>query len=107
ADWVEAFMVWFGGNCYDPFLLWDCLHGPYAFFYYLLLLCNIGVPQVLWIKTLRTSPGWLLLISGIILMGMLLERFIIVVVRLHRDFLTSSWGMLYPTPCDCVTACVT
>src|SRR6201993_1440314 len=100
---IEAFMGWYSGNIYDHFLLWNRLHGPYAFFYYLLLLCNIGIPQVLWIKKLRTSPGWLFLISGIILMGMWLERFIIVVVSLHRDFLTSSWGMYYPTRWDWMT----
>ena len=37
-----------------------------------------------------------------ILAGMWLERFIIVVVSLHRDFLTSSWGMYYPTRWDWV-----
>jgi len=100
---IEAFMGWYSDNRYDAFLLWNRLHGPYAFFYYLLLLCNIGIPQVLWIKKLRTSPGWLFLISGIILMGMWLERFIIVVVSLHRDFLTSSWGMYYPTRWDWMT----
>src|SRR5881398_2003395 len=57
---IEAFMGWYSGNRTDAFLLWNRLHGPYAFFYYLLLLCNIGIPQVLWIKKLRTSPGWLL-----------------------------------------------
>jgi Ni/Fe-hydrogenase subunit HybB-like protein len=100
---IEAFMGWYSGNRYDAFLLWNRLHGPYAFFYYLLLLCNIGIPQVLWVKKLRTSPGWLFLISGIILTGMWLERFIIVVVSLHRDFLTSSWGMYYPTRWDWMT----
>src|SRR6201984_753527 len=100
---IEAFMGWYSGNRYDSYLLWNRLHGPYAFFYYLLLLCNIGIPQVLWIKKLRTSPGWLFLISGVILMGMWLERFIIVVVSLHRDFLTSSWGMYYPTRWDWMT----
>src|SRR5437867_3738702 len=100
---IEAFMGWYSGNRYDAFLLWNRLHGPYAFFYYLLLLCNIGIPQVLWIQKLRISLGWLFLISGIILMGMWLERFIIVVVSLHRDFLTSSWGMYYPTRWDWMT----
>src|SRR5436190_1501879 len=52
---IEAFMGWYSGNRYYAFLLWNRLHGPYAFFYYLLLLCNIGIPQVLWIKKLRTS----------------------------------------------------
>src|SRR5207244_1880729 len=97
---IEAFMGWYSGNRYDSFLLWNRLHGPYSFFYYLLLVCNIGIPQVLWIRKLRTSPVGLFLISGVILVGMWLERFIIVVVSLHRDYLTSSWGMYYPTRWD-------
>jgi Ni/Fe-hydrogenase subunit HybB-like protein len=100
---IEAFMGWYSGNRYDSYLLWNRLHGPYAFFYYLLLCCNIFIPQVLWIRKLRTSPFWLFVISAVILSGMWLERFIIVVVSLHRDFLTSSWGMYYPTRWDWMT----
>ena len=58
---------------------------------------------MLWIRKLRTNPVALFLISGVILVGMWLERFIIVVVSLHRDFLTSSWGMYYPTRWDWMT----
>jgi len=100
---IEAFMGWYSGNRYDSFLLWNRLHGPYSFFYYLLLTCNLAIPQVLWIRKLRSSPLWLFIISGVILVGMWLERFIIVVVSLHRDFLTSSWGMYYPTRWDWMT----
>jgi Ni/Fe-hydrogenase subunit HybB-like protein len=100
---IEAFMGWYSGNRYDAFLLWNRLHGPYAPWYYLLLACNIFVPQVLWIKKLRSSPFWLFLVSLDILIGMWLERFIIVVVSLHRDFLNSSWGMYYPTRWDWMT----
>jgi Ni/Fe-hydrogenase subunit HybB-like protein len=100
---IEAFMGWYSGNRYDAFLLWNRLHGPYSILYYALLACNIFVPQVLWIRKLRTSPGWLFLISLDILVGMWLERFIIVVVSLHRDFLFSSWGMYYPTRWDWMT----
>ena len=100
---IEAFMGWYSGNRYDSSLLWNRLHGPYAFFYYLLLCCNIVIPQLLWIRKLRTTPFWLFVISGVILSGMWLERFIIVVVSLHRDFLTSSWGMYYPTRWDWMT----
>ena len=39
----------------------------------------------------------------IVLAGMWLERFIIIVVSLHRDFLNSSWGMYYPTKWDWMT----
>jgi len=100
---VEAFMGWYGGNRYDAFLLWNRLHGPYSFFYYTLIVCNIVIPQVLWIPKLRSSPIWLFFISGVVLVGMWLERFIIVVVSLHRDFLTSSWGMYHPTRWDWMT----
>jgi molybdopterin-containing oxidoreductase family membrane subunit len=100
---IEAFMGWYSGNRYDTFLLWNRLHGPYAFFYYLLLTCNIGTPQLLWIRKLRTSSVGLFLVSLVILVGMWLERFVIVVMSLHRDFLNSSWGMYYPTRWDWMT----
>ncbi len=100
---IEAFMGWYSGDRYDAFTLWNRLHGPYAPWYLALLTCNIFIPQVLWIRNLRTSPVALFLISGVILVGMWLERFIIVVVSLSRDFLTSSWGMYYPTRWDWMT----
>jgi len=100
---MEAFMGWYSGNRYDSFLLWNRLHGPYAFWYYSLLICNIGIPQVLWIRKFRTQPVLLFLVSTVVLVGMWLERFIIVVVSLHRDFLNSSWGMYYPTKWDWFT----
>jgi len=100
---MEAFMNWYGGNHYDNYLLWNRLHGPYAPLYYALLLCNLGFPQVLWFRKWRTNPGLLFLVSFVVLVGMWLERFIIVVVSLHRDFLTSSWGMYYPTKWDWMT----
>jgi molybdopterin-containing oxidoreductase family membrane subunit len=96
----EAFMNWYGGNPYENYLRWNRLHGPYAYWYYALLFCNIGLPQILWIRKFRTNPVWLFLVSLDVLVGMWLERFIIVVVSLHRDFLNSSWGMYYPTQWD-------
>jgi Ni/Fe-hydrogenase subunit HybB-like protein len=100
---VEAFMGWYGGDRYDMFTMWNRLHGPYAGPYWALLICNIFIPQVLWIRRLRTSPIALFFVSGVILVGMWLERFVIVVLSLHRDFLTSSWGMYYPTRWDWMT----
>ena len=99
----EAFMAWYGGNNYDKFLTWNRLHGPYAPWYWLLLTMNIFLPQVLWIRKVRNSAFWLFIISLDVLVGMWLERFIIVVVSLTRDFLPSSWGMYYPTRWDWFT----
>ncbi|HEX9111633.1 MAG TPA: NrfD/PsrC family molybdoenzyme membrane anchor subunit [Terriglobales bacterium] len=100
---IEAFSGWYGGNRYDQTLLWNRLHGPYAVVYWMLLVSNIFIPQVLWFRKMRTSPVWLFLISFVILVGMWLERFVIVVLSLSRDFLTSSWGMYYPTRWDWMT----
>jgi len=100
---IEAFSGWYSGNRYDQTLLWNRLHGPYAGVYWMLLICNIFIPQVLWIRKMRTSPVWLFLISFVILVGMWLERFVIVVLSLSRDFVTSSWGMYYPTRWDWIT----
>jgi hypothetical protein len=36
----------------------------------------------------------------VINIGMWLERFVIIVTSLHRDYLPSSWGMYYPTVWD-------
>ena len=100
---MEAFMGWYSGNTYDAFTLWNRLHGPYAHVYWSLLTCNIFLPQLLWIRKFRTNPGLLFMVSSIVLIGMWLERFVIVVVSLQRDFLTSSWGMYYPTRWDWMT----
>ena len=100
---IEAFMGWYSGNKFDSFLLWNRLHGPYSFWYMSLLASNIVIPQLLWIKKFRTSTFWLWVISLVVLVGMWLERFIIIVVSLQRDFLNSSWGMYYPTKWDWMT----
>jgi len=100
---IEAFTGWYSGNRYDQNLLWNRLHGPYAAVYWMLLICNIFLPQLLWLRKMRTNPMWLFLISFVILVGMWLERFVIIVLSLSRDFLTSSWGMYYPTRWDWMT----
>ena len=49
------------------------------------------------VKRLRTNLTWLFIMSLIVSVGMWLERFVIIVTSLHRDFLPSSWDMYYPT----------
>jgi molybdopterin-containing oxidoreductase family membrane subunit len=61
------------------------------------------VPQTLWNKRLRTNTTWLFIMALIVSVGMWLERFVIIVVSLHRDYLPSSWAMYYPTIWDFAT----
>jgi molybdopterin-containing oxidoreductase family membrane subunit len=97
---MEAFFGYFSADTYERFMIWNRMTGPYAVFYWCLILCNIITPQFLWSKKIRTSPGILWIISIIVNIGMWLERFVIVVTSLHRDFLPSSWGMYWPTVWD-------
>jgi molybdopterin-containing oxidoreductase family membrane subunit len=97
---TEAFIAWYGGNLYEGFMLYNRMTGPYAFFYWALISCNVVLPQVLWFKRVRTSVPVLFVLSLIVNVGMWLERFIIIVTSLHRDFLPSSWGRFAPTVWD-------
>ena len=65
--------------------------------YWALMLCNLIVPQLLWSKKLRQNLAVLFVVVMFVNVGMWLERFVIIVTSLHRDFLPSSWEMYYPT----------
>jgi len=100
---IEFFMAFYSGNKFDLFMTWQRLHGPYAPFYYALILCNILTPQLLWIKKVRQNIAALFVISLVINSGMWLERFVIVVISLTRDFMPSAWGRYSATVWDYAT----
>jgi molybdopterin-containing oxidoreductase family membrane subunit len=100
---LEAFMAWYSANAYEGFMMWNRMTGPYWWAYALLILCNVVTPQSLWFKRVRTSVPALFVISLIVNVGMWLERFVIIVTSLHRDFLPSAWGRFSPTFWDWAT----
>jgi molybdopterin-containing oxidoreductase family membrane subunit len=101
---MEAFMAWYGGNPYERFqILVNRPFGPYAHTYAMLLLCNCVAVQLFWFKWFRTNAYAIWIIAGIINVGMWLERYIIVITSLHRDFLPSSWSMYHGTFWDYAT----
>ena len=97
---IEAFMAWYSGNQYESFMIKNRITGPYGLFYWLLIACNVITPQFLWIKKVRHSVATLFVISIVVNIGMWLERFVIIVTSLHRDFLPSSWEIYKPTVRD-------
>ena len=99
----EFFLSFYSGNKFDLFLTRQRLHGPYSHFYYALLLCNILTPQLLWIRKVRRNVAALFVISLVINTGMWLERFVIVVISLTRDFMPSAWGRYSATVWDYAT----
>jgi Ni/Fe-hydrogenase subunit HybB-like protein len=94
---MEAFMAWYSDHLFEQDVMLNRMFGPYAPWFWLLLVCNVLTPQWLWFRRVRLSAGLLFVIALVINLGMWLERFVIVVISLHRDFLPSSWDMYYPT----------
>jgi molybdopterin-containing oxidoreductase family membrane subunit len=100
---MEAFMAWYSAGQFERYMVLNRMRGPYAPIYWALILFNIVIPQVLWFKRVRTNVVSLWFVALAVNIGMWLERFVIVVTSLHRDFLPSSWGMYYPTFFDWAT----
>ena len=100
---IEFFMAFYSGNKFDVFLANQRLHGPYAHFYYALLICNIFTPQLLWMEKVRRNVPLLFCLSLVINTGMWLERFVIVIISLTRDFMPSAWGRYSATLWDYAT----
>jgi len=100
---METFMAWYSADNYEQFMIHNRMTGPYSPYYWALITCNIITPQFLWFKKIRMNVPALFVIAIIVNIGMWLERFVIVVTSLHRDFLPSSWGMYHPTQWDWAT----
>jgi Ni/Fe-hydrogenase subunit HybB-like protein len=100
---MEVFFAWYSANPNEAYMMTNRATGPYAPMYWLLLICNGLVPQLLWWPRLRASVPLLFVISLVVSLGVWLERYIIVVTSLHRDFLPSSWGMYSGTIWDWAT----
>ncbi len=100
---VEAFMGWYSASRYETFMISNRMFGNYWYMYWFLILCNGVIPQLLWFKKVRTNVILLFVISLIVNTGMWLERYVIIVTSLSRDFLPSSWSMSAGTKWDWMT----
>ncbi len=100
---IETFMAYYGANEYEGFMMKNRLEGPYWPFYYALIICNCLIPLTLWYKPWRLNMYWLWFVAMVVNVGMWLERFVIVVMSLHRDFVPAAWGGYIPTVWDWAT----
>ncbi|NQT35877.1 MAG: polysulfide reductase NrfD [Planctomycetes bacterium] len=97
---IEFFIAWYSGNHFEQFAFINRAFGPYAWAYWIMVSCNVAIPQLFWFKKCRTTPWIMIVIAIFVNIGMWFERFVIVVTSLCRDFLPSSWGQFVPTPID-------
>ena len=96
----EAFYAWYSGSLYEQFMFTNRATGPYGPFYWMLIAINACMIQLFWFRSVRDNVVLLFILSLLVNVGMWLERFVIIVVSLHRDFLPSSWDMYAPTRWD-------
>jgi Ni/Fe-hydrogenase subunit HybB-like protein len=100
---IEAFMSWYSGDIYEQYMMTSRAFGPYGWIFWVLMVCNVVIPQALWSARIRRNPLTLFLVALFINFGMWIERFVIVITSLHRDFVPSSWRMFFPTVWDWAT----
>ena len=84
-------------------MMHDRAFGPYGWIFWILMLLNCVIPQLLWSRKVRTNDIALFLVALSANVGMWVERFVIVVQSLHHDFVPSNWAMYYPTIWDWAT----
>ncbi len=101
----EQTLSWYGHEKVEHYVYLNRIAAfdQYAFVSWSLVFCNTVAPQILWIPRLRRNQVVLVAVSTLVLVGMWLERYMIITTSLHRDYLTSSWGMFLPTIWDFLT----
>lgn len=97
---MEFFIAWYSGNAYEKFTFINRAFGQYAWAYWIMISCNVIIPQLFWSKKLRTSIPVMFVASIFVNIGMWFERFVITVTSLANDFLPSSWDYYQPTFVD-------
>ena len=100
---MEVFMAWYSASHWEFFMMWNRMFGPMGWSYGVLILCNIAIPQLMWLRSVRVNVLQMFLLSFVVNTGMWFERFVIVVTSLYRDFLPSSWGTYKATRWDYAT----
>ena len=100
---MEFFIAWYSGNIYEQFAFINRAFGNYAWAYWIMIGCNVAVPQLFWFKKLRRSIPVMFVASILVNIGMWFERFVIVVTSLSRDFLPANWDYYSPTIWDVAT----
>jgi len=98
----EFFVGWYTGSSYEDFVYLSvgAATGPYWWAFWALIICNGMIPQLLWIKKIRTNYIWTFIIAIFINIGMWFERFDIIVINLSRGHLPSTWTQFSPTFVD-------
>ena len=97
---IEFFIAWYSGVQTETFAFYNRAFGNFWWAYWIMVSCNVFIPQVFWFKWCRTTPWFMVIICIFVNIGMWFERFVICITSLCRDYLPSSWAYFHPTEFD-------
>jgi Ni/Fe-hydrogenase subunit HybB-like protein len=94
----DYLVPWYGGGKFDKLLQDFQQHGPFAWVWVTMLICNVVIPwAILWNKKWRRTP-WLMLLVGIVIVaGMWIERFVIIPISLTITRMPFTWRLYKPS----------
>jgi molybdopterin-containing oxidoreductase family membrane subunit len=94
---AERLTTWYGNEPSEMAVFWTTQRGAYAPLFWTMVFCNFLLPfPILAIKRLRTITGTVIASLGVVV-GMWLERFLIIVPSLSHKFMPYNWGTYRPT----------
>jgi molybdopterin-containing oxidoreductase family membrane subunit len=94
---AEYFMAWYSGVEAEQTSFWLRAFGPYWISTWIMIVCNVVAPQILWFKRARTHIPTLFVLSVLINIGMWFERYVIIITGLSREYDPASWGIYTPS----------
>ncbi len=94
---VELLLALYSGNVAEITVFRYRMFGDYKILYWLMMFCNVVLPLSLFSKKLRRNIKYLFVMSLFVNVGMWLERFIIIVTSLAKEFNPYSWGTYTPS----------
>ena len=97
---AERLTVWYGNNPEEMAAFWATQRGRYSPLYWTMVVCNFVIPfTLLSIRRFRTIIGCVIASAGV-LIGMWLERFLIIVPSLANRALPYARGSYEPQPIE-------
>ncbi len=104
---TERLTTWYGNESSEMAVFWATQRGAFAPLFWTMVSCNFLIPfPILAIKRFRTVRGTTIA-SLTIIVGMWIERFLIIVPSLARKYLPYSWGTYRPAPVDIIVTVAT
>ena len=94
---AEYFIAWYSGIEPEQTSFWQRAFGPYWFSTWCMITFNVIMPQLLWIKRLRTNIPFLFVLCFFINVGMWFERYVIIITSLSREYVPAAWGLYIPS----------